>query len=143
MLLWKKLCVREKKTKQNFFPSCVGKNPVLLSYVLFSYESPLLLAQNTSGQQMCFSHTKQFSTIPPEYPVILVSSDTFYLKKEWQSQAQGINCASEQKTVDRRFPNQDKTKQNKTLGSINSLEWLTELGEIFHLFSPVYYKRLW
>ena len=105
--------------------------------------SPLLLTQNISGQQMCFSHTKQFSAIPPEYPVILVSSDTFYLKKGWQSQAQGINCASEQKTVDRRFPKQDKTKQNKTLGSINSLEWLTELGEIFHLFSPVYYKRLW
>ena len=104
----------KKKKNTDFFPSCVGKNPVLPYYVLLSYESPLLLAQNISGQQMCFSHTKQFSAIPPKYPVILVSSDTFYLKKEWQSQAQGINCASEQKTADRRFPKQDKTKQNKT-----------------------------
>ena len=56
VLLWKKLCVRGKK-KNIFFPSCVGKNPVLPYYVLLSYESPLLLAQNISGQQMCiFPH---------------------------------------------------------------------------------------
>ena len=62
-----------------------------------------------------FSHIKQFSAIPPEYPIILVSSDNFYLKKACQSQAQVINCASEQETVDRRFSKQDKTKPNSGL----------------------------
>ena len=113
----KKAVCEEKKEKQTFFLLVLGKTqlcPIMpffpVSLLYYSHKAFLV-----SKCGFFFSHTNQFSAIPPEYPIILVSSDTFYLKKAWQSKAQVINCASEQKIVDRRFPKQDKTKPNPGL----------------------------